>query len=126
MTPDWRLDHWRPDETDAEHAARVERAEEYARFFTHNACAAIDARLALALSDIDLGDAPRQIRLRAEARAQRDDERRLAWVLHEQTCVEYMEHGDELSEELDRRWTALTMPERYAELWPDSVTEASA
>lgn len=122
---DWRTDFWRDHETDAEHAARIERAEDYARTLIHNACAAIDARLGQALADIDLGDAPKQIRLRAEARARREDERRLAWELHEQTCADYMLHGDELSEELVRRWDMLTMPERYAELWPDDVTVAA-
>lgn len=105
-------------------AERQRQAEEEALWLQSRALKAIEDRLTHKMNDIDLGSAPKAVRLRAFARAQAETERRLVGELFDATVAELLTDG-EIGEATDRRWTALTHPDRVAELWPDVQLQAA-
>ncbi|WP_029581985.1 hypothetical protein [Bradyrhizobium sp. URHD0069] len=103
--PDWRKDHWRQYESPADHAERVERAEETAGRYFEMATVRQKAAYDLAMADLRGLDAPRYTRARAAANAEWARSTAEAADLFQITCDEIMVHAE--------------VPEEIAALWDD-------
>lgn len=117
---DYALNHWLPHESDAEHALRVESAEEHANDLFRQATVDQSATYHSVLADIRHLSGPRYDRAREAAKRVWRESTQEARNLFNSTADALMATG-EVSEELDREWTRLISPARATECWPDDL-----